>query len=44
MMFILLAETEVKLSDVKASYGNLIFILCFFAVLMVVAVWWLRRG
>ena len=39
-MHFLLAE-EV---DIKSSYGNLIFMGCFFLALIAVFIWWLRRG
>jgi hypothetical protein len=38
---LLLAADDV---DFKSSYGNLIFIGCFFLALIAVAIWWLRRG
>ena len=36
-----LAETA---GDIKSHTGNLIFMGVFFIALIVVAIWWLRRG
>ena len=36
-----LAETA---SDLKSHTGNLVFMGVFFIALIVVAIWWLRRG
>jgi hypothetical protein len=38
-MLLVLAE-EV---DIKSSYGNLIFIGCFFLAVIAAFIWWLRR-
>jgi hypothetical protein len=39
-----LARAAVKVDDVASSYGSLIFMGCFFLALLLVLIWWLRRG
>jgi hypothetical protein len=41
-MHFLLAEAQDV--DFKSSYGNLIFVGCFFLALIAALIWWLRRG
>ena len=31
-------------SDIKSSYGNLIFMGCFFLAAIAVGIWWLKRN
>ena len=35
---------ETTVQDIKGSYGNLIFMGCFFLALLAVGIWWLKRN
>jgi len=38
------ATTTVSGAELKSGWGSLIFTGCFFIALIIVAIWWLRRG
>jgi hypothetical protein len=38
------ATNQVTTEDIKKGYGSLIVTGCFFIALIIVAIWWLRRG
>lgn len=43
MVSILAQATEVTTQDISSNTGNLIFMGCFFLVLIVIGIWWLKR-
>ena len=36
--------TQVTGEELKKGWGSLIFTGCFFIALIIIAIWWLRRG
>jgi hypothetical protein len=42
MFRLLLSETTVN--DVQNHFGNLVFMGCFFLVVMFIGIWWLKRN
>ena len=45
LLVIAAADTvQVTGEELKSGWGSLIFTGCFFIALIIVAIWWLRRG
>ena len=47
MMLVLIAAadtTQVTAEELKKGWGSLIVTGCFFLALIIIAIWWLRRG
>jgi hypothetical protein len=40
----LLAAASSTANDIKSSYGNLIFMGCFFLTAIAAGIWWLKRN